>query len=587
MITQKLKSKLHEQKNKAGLVGGSLTIEEYDDIDSISVGINPETWNIQFQVKTDFNPIQDKRQKAYARVKKLTGNSENPGLETMLTHILSHELAHWELPFSSQKGCPYDTYNHDKILEAVKKALPKDKKSYSGYVTNAFEDLIINPRCKEFNTDFSGQVLFWDWQGLHCKQEGKEHYTPFYEAFVKLNMHLFGDNIDKSLLKRHYSNKKPIEKAIKETIVDLNLKPINSTQNTDYLFNKKNWPKMASMFTKNLAGLLDEVPIERLSPGENGSENKNPKQASGNGIEQKSKSRQGKEEIAFGRYSSDDAQSPNITSYENLDSLYRRLARAIPVEVEAITRKQDLQIAPLTFRAFDPEIDDPFKIKPSKFYITDNGLTFSYPNQPLTITSKSKVQKKSFPDFKLVVLDNSGSMKQAPDNSNNIGKISFIPWGDNSKYHYALLGFYGIENFLQHQGIAQYIDHGLSLFSSATRYKEGDFFKLDEVRKHALNPDWGSTNLDAKVLNQALNGRESFVLSISDGEIGNWDSEKKEFEKLAKKNYYAHIQIGGKTNFTSDLESWQLPVFYVSNGNDLSRLMVDTAKNTYHKSTTE
>jgi len=287
MITQTLKLKLHEQKNKAGLVGGSLTIEEYDDIDSISAGINPETWNIQFQVKTDFNPIQDKRQKAYARVKKISKkNSENRGLEVMLSHILSHELAHWELPFSSQKGCPYDLYNHDKILEAVKQALPENRRSYASYVTNAFEDLIINPRCKEFNRDFSGQVLFWDWQGIKCKQEGKEHYTPFYEAFVKLNMHLFGDNIDRSLLKRHYSNQEKIEKAVEKSIQELNLIPISDNQSTDYLFVKQNWPRMATIFTKNLVELLDEPPTEKLSAFSQSGENENDinKNSSGNGI---------------------------------------------------------------------------------------------------------------------------------------------------------------------------------------------------------------------------------------------------------------------------------------------------------------
>ncbi len=579
MISQKLKQKLHEQKNRIGLVGGSLSIEEYEDLDSINACINPENWNITFQVKTDFNPIQTKRQKAYARTKKI-----DDGLETMLFDILSHELAHWELPFSSEKGCPYDPYNHDKILEAVKATLPENKKSQTSYVANAFEDLMINPRCKEFNREFSGQVLFWDWQGLHCKQEGKEHYTPFYEAFVKLNMHLFGTNLDKSLLKRHYSNDKKIEEAVNKTIEELKLKPINSSQPSDYLFIKRNWSNMAIIFTKNLADLLDEAPTEKLSAfSQENNGDKNSDEKSGNGIEQQSKSKLGKENISFGRYSSDDKQSPNITSYEQLNSLYRKLARAIPVEVDSITRKQDLEIAPLTFRPFDLEIDNPFKVKTSKIFFTDEGMTFSYPDKPLTVISKSKVQKKSFPNFKLVVLDNSGSMSQAPDNSDNIGKTSFIPWGDNSKYHYSLLGFYGIENFLQHQGIAQYINHGLSLFSSSTRYKEGDFFNLDEVRKHALNPDWGSTNLDAKLLNQALKGRDSFVLSISDGEIGNWDSEKDAFEELAKNNSYAHIQIGTKTKFTEDLSSWQLPIFYVNNGDDLSRLMVDTAKNAYRR----
>ncbi len=583
---KEIERKLIEQKNKAGLVGGTLKLKVYDKADNnVSARITPEGWNIEISVKKGFDPIRDRRQKAYARKKKI----EN-GLEVLLTHVgVLHEPAHWELPVDSKKGCPYDIYNHDKILEAVKETLPEDKKSYAPYVTNAFEDVIINPRCKEFNRDFSGQVLFWDDEGLECKKKGIDNYTPFYEAFVKLNMHLWGDNADKSLLKRHYSGDKKVEKAVEKTISELNLKQINQNQSTDYLFIKQNWPKMASTFAKNLADLLDK-PVERLSAfsSEDESGQGENKQSSGNGIEQKMPTSQGKEEIAYGRYGGNEKLSTNITSYEQLDSLYRRLARAIPVEVEAITRKQDLQIAPLTFRAFDPETDDPSKIKLSKFYITDDGLTLSYPNQPLTVTSKSKVQKKSFPDFKLVVLDNSGSMKSAPDNSDNIGKTSAIPWGDNSKYHYALLGFYGIENFLQRQGIAQYIDHGLSLFSSTTRFGESDFFKLDQLRKKALSPEWGGTCLDARVLTTALKGRESFVLSISDGEIENWESEKTAFKDLAKNNYYAHIQIGdkkNKTQFVHDLESWQVPVMYVTSGEALSKLMVNVTKNTYRRFT--
>jgi hypothetical protein len=183
----------------------------------------------------------------------------------------------------------------------------------------------------------------------------------------------------------------------------------------------------------------------------------------------------------------------------------------------------------------------------------------------------------------MIVLDNSGSMQEGING--NQGNKTFIPWGDNSKYHYALLGFYGIEQFLQAQGIAQYIGHGLALFSSSTRYEESDFKNISQLRKLALSPDWGGTKLDASTLVDALQGRESFVLSISDGEIENWSSAKSEFEKLAKENYFAHIQIGGSNRFTQDLEGMGLPVFYVSSGDELSKLMVNTATNTYKRFT--
>jgi hypothetical protein len=334
--------------------------------------------------------------------------------------------------------------------------------------------------------------------------------------------------------------------------------------------------------------LLEQPPTERLSAysesGNSGSDEGQRPQA-GHGIEQKMGTREGKEEVALGRYKSGEKHSPNFTSYEQLDALYRSLAKNIPVKVESITREQALKIAPLTYRPFDEETDDPARIKASKILSGPEGLAYAYPQHPLVISARSKMQRKGFPDFKLVMLDNSSSMEDAPDGSENVGSINFIPWGDRSKYHFALLGFYGIENFLQQQGIAQYINHGVSLFSSETRYKEGDFMQLDEVRRHALNPDWGDTNIDAVALKEALNGRESFVLSISDGEIANWDSEKGAIKQLLEANHYAHIQIGGKTSFTEDLKRWGRPVFYVHKGEDLSKLMVEATNETYRRFT--
>ena len=579
-----IERKLIQAKNKLGLVGGTLKLKVYDETEhNVSAGISPQGWNIELSVRRGYNPVTDRRQKAYARKKNIVN-----GLEILLTHVgVLHEPAHWELPVDSGRGCPYDVYWHDKILEAVKQALPENKKSQADYVTNAFEDMIINPRCREYNGDFSGQVLFWDGEGMSLREKGLKAYTPIYEAFVKLNMHLFGDKADKWLVKRHYSNDKKVDKAVSEVIKKLNLE--ENISDTRVLFVKQNWQKMAEVFAKELADLLEVPPIERLSAyskeSNESSGSKKPQLQSGNGIEQKMPTSEGKEEIAFGRYMGREALSTNFTDYEQLDSLYRRLARPISVRVEAMTKESSMKISPLNFRPFDPETDDPAKVKVSKLLLGRSGLTFAYEREPITIEHRSKIQRRSFPDFKLVILDNSGSMKTDLNGGANIGSTRPIPWGDNSKYHYALLGFYGIENFLQNQGVAQYINHGLSLFSSTTRMGEANFFKLDELRKKALHPEWGGTKLDAKVLTASLRGRESFVLSISDGEIENWDSEKSGFKELAGNNYYAHVQIGRKTKFSQDLESWECPVFYVAKGEDLARLMVDIASDTYRRVT--
>ena len=584
MITETLKRKLQEQKSRIGLVGSSLTVKEYDEAEyNVKAFIKPHGWDITLQVKKGFEPIQDKRQQAYARKKGI-----KDGLEVLLTDILDHECGHWELPHGSGYGCPYDVYNHDLILEAIKAGLPKDKKGQAGYVANAFEDVIDNARCKEFRGDFSGQVLFWDHEGIRTEQErGEKGFTPFYEAFVQLNMHLWGDGADKALLKRHYTKDARVSDAVKKCIDEMQLPEKIGT--TASLFDKSRWPQMAETFARNLANLLDEQPSERLSafsPEEGGGEGQE-QEESGNGIEQRAYTREGKEDIAYGRYSEGQKLSPNIDRHEQLDTIYTRLARRIPVKVHALTRQDAIRVGSLTLRGFDPERDDPQRVRLNKLIAEEGGLTLGYEKSPLVVDAKEKVQRASFPNFKMVVLDNSSSMKDAPDGSKNVGRKDSIPWGDNSKYHYAVLGFYGIENFLRDQGIAPFIKHGAALFSSGTRYEEAGFDDIARVRRHILSPDWGNTNVDAAALKGALEGRESFVLSISDGEIANWATERDAFKKTMGDQHYAHIQIGPETAFTGDLRSWGVPVYPVSGGDDLSKIMVNAAKSTYSRYVTQ
>ncbi len=578
---KQLEERLYEEKNQIGLVSGAISIGEFEDLDrGVYAHVTPHDWKVEVKLKKGFTPVSDKRQKAYARIKQI----QDP-LEKLVVDVTAHEFAHWSLPFGSGKGCPTDIYWHDKILEVVKDTLPQDKKSQAEYVANAFEDMLINPRAREWRGDLSGLVLFWDNEGLLSKSQGQKRFTPFYEAFVMLNMHLFGDKKDVALLKRHYSNDGKIKKAVEKTIRDLSLPA--QVEDSSVLFEKQRWVSMAGAFTRNLAELLDQNQgsKERLSAYGNPQQGQGEKSA-GNGIGEEAKTSEGKEVIAVGRYGSKERLSTNITDFEQLDGLYRSLARDIAVKVEAISRDSSLSIAPLTLRPFNEEKDDMQKAKLSKLYVTDEGLRFGYPQHPLTINAKQKFQRRDFPNFKMVVLDNSRSM-QEPIDGNGVGNAQTIHWGDNSKYHYALLGFYGIESFLQRQGIAQWIEHGVSLFSSSTRLKQGDYSRLDEIRKHALHPDWGGTNIDANTLKEALQGRQSFVLSISDGEVANWDTEKAKFEQLAKENYYTHIQIGGETGFSRDLKSMNVPVFYVASGKDLSTLMVDLTKQTYEHFTKE
>ena len=361
---QQLEYKLNEQKNKYGLVGAKRAkVQEFDDVSyDISAHINPQDWGIEISLKTGYNPIYDERQKRYAKIKKI-----KDGLETVVLQVGSgHEVAHWELPLGSDKGCPMDVYWHDKIVEGVANGLKatgknpeqvlgsgQNKTNLKSYVANMFEDTIINPRVKEYFGDFSGQILFWDNEGKRAEKEtGQNGFTPLYEAFVKVNLHLFADKWDKAFLKRHYTNNKQVKKAVQEIVKNCNFP--ESIQDTTLLFDKSTWTKRAEEYAKAISPLIEEgQPMERMSSydsGESqnadGQEEKQPR----NGIEEKVKTREGKEEISYGRYSNGEGQSPNIESFEQLDSLYQKLAKDISVKVEAVSRESSLKISPLNYR---------------------------------------------------------------------------------------------------------------------------------------------------------------------------------------------------------------------------------------------
>ena len=91
MDIQKLKQKLNEKKNKIGLVGGAIKIDEYDESEhNVSASISFQNWNIQVSVRKGYSPVQDRRQKAYARKKKIQDGLFGQGVADSCDYLLKH-----------------------------------------------------------------------------------------------------------------------------------------------------------------------------------------------------------------------------------------------------------------------------------------------------------------------------------------------------------------------------------------------------------------------------------------------------------------------------------------------------------------
>jgi len=89
--------------------------------------------------------------------------------------------------------------------------------------------------------------------------------------------------------------------------------------------------------------------------------------------------------------------------------------------------------------------------------------------------------------------------------------------------------------------------------------------------------------MDCDTLEAALSGEQSFVLSLSDGEFPNWETQNDRCKEIISHHAYAHIQLGRPNKFTRDLQSWGILVYFVDKNNPLEKLMVDVTQKTYQR----
>ena len=88
-----------------------------------------------------------------------------------------------------------------------------------------------------------------------------------------------------------------------------------------------------------------------------------------------------------------------------------------------------------------------------RILLDDHGKPcFSVPRGYIEHTVRYKTSRTSYPELNIAVLDTSISMTEGA-NDQGQGRTHIVPWGDNSKYHYAILTYYGIEKALHRMGV--------------------------------------------------------------------------------------------------------------------------------------
>ncbi len=565
---------LRERKNQIGLVGADLEVS-VSDSDTASASITPD-WRKISIVYGKSTLVPDAETRDFVA----KSGIKDPELK-MGENFIDHETGHRENPVGTLRGCPYSVEMHDAIKESIFRGLEQaGKQNLANYVTNAFEDVLDNVNCRT-RSDFAGHTLHWNNQGLTRAENGK--FNPFYEAFVRANLLLGSEVKSYTLLKRFFQDSPEVKTAIQgflgdvkqeldlEHTVRLHEKPAFENLFTRDLAKRKElWTALAYSFAKNTAELLEDIPEEKLfgssDEDDENSDDHNP-------FDREMKLPPSKQGIAKKRYEAGEGPALHRERKEQLYDLYRAISKEIRVDTTEYSESQGMPLVHFG-RRFLNENDRKLRFKGLGFK-SDGSLGVRTARHNIEYPVNYKIHKINFPKLKIVKMDRSGSMTESAD-GNGIGDTSFIPWGDKSKYHFALKGYFGIDNFLERQGIAPYVQ-AVALGFSGEETEKG-FYK--DVAKSLLETPSGGTAFDIERLERELD-KSALVLSISDGECSLSERAKQGIEKKLNECDFAHIQIGGSTGFSQYLESRGVPVFYVKGDNDLSGIMVNFVSGYY------
>jgi len=593
--------------------------------DTLSASINHLTKEISFNPPNEWDITKYEKIRQFAQKQGI----QSPEVK-VCCDVSFHEVGHHKLRNDENGlGCPEDMVGKEVAVDAVSKALLEEGKfSQDGalYLENLIADIINNTNASRY-TKYNGLTMFLAEQG----ELNKGKYSKLYEAFVKLNMHLWGTKRQIALVRSYYDTNntadsgkpepntgiigkiknaftksdkksdqpkkdetKSVDYAVAACIKDVGI-GTDKPENIRLLFNKDDWSRIFYTMAKHLAKFMDESSPESL-PG------------SGSGKQGYSVPAGGFEkEARFNPDTIGDAEMKRLLDPDNmkkmmmrrndkgedlpvfvenwraLDYFYQGLASEIIIKAESPKKGETMPIAPIQARQFDHDKDRVEDILFGKVLLDEHGKPcFSVPRGHVEYTVKYKKTIRSYPELNIAVLDNSISMIESA-NENGPGRTNIVPWGDNSKYHYALLSYYGVEKALHRMGVGIKTRYRLVTFSSSTEAtRELGYEEKSEMKKKMLMPTFGgSTSIDSTVLAKSAREPGSILMTISDGAIQNWNSIRNDVRRVISDKYYVHFQIGADTETTRDLESWGANVVRIADASQMPRMAIDITRNFY------
>lgn len=591
---KKLEKHIHELVRAQGSPN-DVSVVPVSGAKSINANINYINKKISCEIPYDWNPLQYENIAEFARRLRI----RKPRTK-ICEDIGFHEVGHNKLKHDKYGlGCPEDMQGKEIAVDAVAKAmLEQNRFSQDGalYMENCISDIINNLNCSQY-THLNGLSMFFAEQGE--LNQGK--YSPLYEAFVKLNMHMSGRKKQKQMLKKYYTDDKTVDEAVENCLRDIGLKE-NREHNVRLLFNKPGWPETFYMFAKNLVKLMKSDAPEFLpGSGSGGKGYKVPVSFEEHGkfnpedvddpLMKKVLDNDNLKKI-MQRRNNDGCGIPTfIEQWRALDYFYQGQASELYIKAETPKKGESMPIAPIQAKSFDADKDTLDKILFGRILLDEKGKPcLAVPRSYVEHNVKYKKSIISYPELNIAVLDNSISMMYNSNNEHdssgkpiNVGRTNIVPWGDNSKYHYALLTYYGIEKAMHRMGVGTRTRYNMVTFSTETKATgEKSYEEKMQIKKRILNPTFGNdTEIDIGVLAKCTREAGSILMTISDGEIFNWDKIKGDFRRIISDKFYVHFQIGDDSQTTRDLESWGAEVIKIKDASQMPRKAIDITQSFY------
>lgn len=543
---------------------------------------------IHVNIPADWNPEQYEQIAHYAQKQRIrdvrTKIAEDVGF---------HEVGHCKLKDDHDGlGCPEDLQGKEVAVDAVSKAmLEAGKFSQDGalYLENMIADIIDHTNCAQY-TKLNGIAMYFAEQG----ELSGGTFSPLFEAFVKLNMRLSGRREQNTMLKAYYANAPKVDEIVEACIRDAHL-TTDRTRNREMLFDKAQWLQTFYAFAKHLVQLMDQDASEVLPhigiagkgykvPAVFGKEARFDLEDADDPMFRRVLDNDNLKKIML-RRNKDGQTAPHfLESWQAKDYLYQALASEIIIKADAPKRGERMPIAPIQARTFDPDKDEVNDILFGRILLDENGQpTFAVPRAHIEHTARYKQSVTSYPELNIAVLDNSPSMEEAAKKGGSVGNKSIIPWGDQSKYHYGVLSYYGVEKALHRMGVGTRTRYNLITFSHETvATGEKSYEDRSEIKRRILNPVFGrDTRIDVGVLARQAAQPGSVLMTMSDGVIANWSEIKEKFRQIISDKYYVHFQLGEDTETTRDLERWGASVIKISDASMMPKKAIDIAQKFY------